>query len=57
MLTIHPTNIFNHQLLTKRVDIEAGIIKNAKTVNIPATLTASIITIPKVKSTYGTKQQ
>jgi hypothetical protein len=46
---VHPIYIFAIHFLAKSAEIEAGIIKNANTVRIPATLTASIIIMPKVK--------
>lgn len=45
----HPTTILFSQDLAVKTDKEAGIIKNAKTVSIPAILTASITTRPNVK--------
>ena len=44
-----PIIILDAHEVANNAEIDAGIIRNAKTVKMPPTLTASTITIPKVK--------
>ncbi len=45
---ISPMRILFRHPLANRAEMDAGIIKNAKTVSTPAILTDSMIMIPKV---------
>jgi len=47
--TIRPIRIREDQFCENNAEMEAGIIRKANIVKIPPTLTASTITIPKLK--------